>query len=56
MSHKSIAARPSSRLFWDERPAKADSKRWPLSATVVFVVVFNALAWTGIVAAFSSVL
>ena len=56
MSQKSIAARPSSRLFWDARPAKTEGKRWPLSATVAFVVVFNALAWTGIAAAISSAL
>lgn len=56
MGHKSIAAQPSSQLLWDERAAKADSKRWPLSATIAFVVVFNTLAWTGIVAGISGVL
>jgi hypothetical protein len=51
MSQKMIAAQPSSQLVWDKRPAKTGDKTWPLYATIAFVIAFNAVAWTGIVAA-----
>lgn len=36
--------------------ARYGDKRWPLSATVAFTIVFNAAAWSAIVASIFAIL
>lgn len=56
MSHKTLTAQPPVPRVWDRQQAPTTGKVWPLYASVGFVVVFNALAWSGIVVAIKAIL